>query len=89
MRRSPSGSGPLSRTSPATPSALPAPVGVDEEDGLSLHLVGLTLSRAWCLAGLAETMDDQPAASALFESAARHAGTGVRRAFTDDYAGEH
>ncbi|MBX0323558.1 DUF2891 domain-containing protein [Halomicroarcula sp. F13] len=68
---------------------LPDPVGIEEEDGLSLHLVGLNLSRAWCLAGVAETLEDHPAADTLSQRAARHAESGIGRAFTDDYAGAH
>jgi hypothetical protein len=64
------------------------PVAVDGEDGMSLHLVGLNLSRAWCLAGVAEHVADDLAGT-LWESARRHADAGVDRAFTDDYAGAH
>ena len=66
------------------------PVDVsDGEDGVALHLVGLNLSRAWCLAGLADALGDHPDASTLRASAHRHAESGVGNAFTDDYAGAH
>jgi len=64
------------------------PVTVDGEDGISLHLVGLNCSRAWCLAGIAPHADDA-LAGALREAARDHAAAAVDRAFTDDYAGAH
>jgi hypothetical protein len=66
------------------------PVDVsDDEDGVALHLVGLNLSRAWCLAALADALDDHPDAPTLARSAERHAQRGVADAFTEDYAGAH
>jgi hypothetical protein len=64
------------------------PITVDGDDGVSLHLVGLNLSRAWCLAALAERVDGDRGAT-LRAAAADHAAAGVDRAFTDDYAGAH
>ena len=69
---------------------LPDPVEVPEEgSGLELHFVGLNLSRAWCLATLADALADRPYAPALRESAWHHARRGLDRAFTGDYAGAH
>ena len=82
----------------ATPhDALMDPVGVtpDDGDGMAMHLVGLDLSRAWCLAGIGDTLaaTDDPAAARLHEplsTAARaHAAAAADHAFTDDYAGSH
>ncbi|PSQ52310.1 DUF2891 domain-containing protein [Halobacteriales archaeon SW_8_65_20] len=69
--------------------ALPEPVAVapDESDGHALHLVGLNLSRAWCLAGVADTLDRDT--EPLNASAARHLDAGLSRAFTDAYGGAH
>jgi hypothetical protein len=71
--------------------AILEPVGVEpgSDGGVELHLVGLNLSRAWCLAGTADALGDHPYADALEESAERHAERGLSRAFTDDYAGAH
>jgi hypothetical protein len=66
----------------------PFEVDPDPED-LALHLVGMNLSKAWCLAGLAETLDDHRYADRFAESAVRHANEGLELAFTDDYAGSH
>jgi hypothetical protein len=69
---------------------LPDPVAVaDDEGGVALHLVGLNLARAWCLAGVADAVPDHPAADALSASARDHAERGIESAFTDDYAGAH
>lgn len=66
----------------------PAAVDPDSGDGMELHLAGLDLSRAWCLAGLAEATDD-PLAAALEDAAGDHARAGLAVAFTDEYAGSH
>ena len=64
------------------------PVDAGADGGVALHLVGLNLSRAWCLAGLADALDGRRAAT-LSRCAERHAERGLARAFTDDYAGAH
>lgn len=77
---------------------LPTPVGSDttetDDDGLATHFVGLNLTRAWCLAGVADTLTglDTPTAwpvERIRRVAREHAVAGVREAFTDDYAGAH
>lgn len=65
------------------------PVTVDADDGVALHLVGLNLSRAWCLAGVASALDDHRYVDAFESSAVRHAEQGLADAFTGDYAGAH
>ncbi|WP_435065017.1 DUF2891 domain-containing protein [Halobaculum sp. EA56] len=70
--------------------AVPEPVSVaDGEGGVALHLVGLNVSRAWCLAGVADALPAGPRADALRERAIAHARRGVAEAFTDDYDGSH
>jgi hypothetical protein len=70
--------------------ALLEPVGLDDaEEGVALHLVGLNLSRAWCLADLAAALPAHPYADAFRLSAERHARAGLAEAFRDDYAGAH
>jgi len=56
--------------------AILEPVAVRSDDGVALHLVGLNLSRAWCMAGVAEHVDDSLAGT-LREAAGRHARAGI------------
>jgi hypothetical protein len=63
--------------------------GSEPVGGITLHLVGLNLSKAWCLAGIAATLDDHRHVDAFEESAGRYAERGLERAFTDEYAGAH
>ena len=65
------------------------PVDATGEEGVGLHLVGLNLSKAWCLAGIASTLEGHRLVDALERSAARHAEAGLAAAFTEDYAGAH
>lgn len=71
--------------------ALPEPAAVDpdSDDGMELHLAGLDLSRAWCLAGIAEATDDRALGDTLADAAGNHAEAGLAVAFTDEYAGSH
>jgi len=78
----------------AGPPLDPIGVDADTEDGMELHLVGLNLSRAWSLAGVADALEGQEmvadaAPDRLAESALGHARAGLDRAFTDEYAGAH
>ena len=76
------------------------PIDVDAigSDGIHLHFVGLHLSNAWCLAGIADAVADADIADAVTNDetvetyragALRHARAGLDRAFSDDYAGSH
>lgn len=67
----------------------PARVSSNPDEGVALHLVGLNLSKAWALAGVAERLDGHPYEEALERSARRHAERGLEEAFTEDYAGAH
>ena len=67
----------------------PVEAGADAEGGVELHLVGLNLSKAWCMAGVADALGDHRHAEPLERSAQRHAERGLERAFTGDYAGSH
>ena len=77
--------------------ALLAPVDVepDEGDGAAIHLIGLNVSRAWCLAGLADALDGRDGSTTtrlrdpLDAAARRHAEAGAADVLTDDYAGSH
>lgn len=67
-----------------------SPVGLDDDSsGVALHLVGLSLSKTWAMAGLADTLDGHRYGDLFAEGARDHAEYGIERAFTDDYAGSH
>jgi len=71
-----------------------SPVELGEDPGGGeLHFAGLNLSRAWCLAGLADVLADHPVdhryADPFERGARRHAEAGLSQAFPDDYAGSH
>ena len=69
--------------------ALLEPTTVDADEDVALHYVGLNVSKAWCLAGIAAALDDHPYTEAFERSAACHAERGIERAFEEDYAGTH
>lgn len=76
-------------TAPYDSLLRPAHIDTDSEGGVALHLVGLNLSKAWSLAGVAAALEDHPLANIFENSAGEHAERGVAQAFTDDYAGTH
>jgi hypothetical protein len=61
----------------------------DPDDGIALHLVGLNLSKAWCLAGVASSLSDHPYADRFERAARRHVESSLELAFTEAYAGSH
>ncbi len=65
------------------------PVEVESTEGIELHLVGLKVSKAWCLMGLASALNDHRYAEAFEQSAKIHTEHGLELAFTEDYAGAH
>ncbi|WP_248905849.1 DUF2891 domain-containing protein [Halocatena marina] len=67
----------------------PVHTNPNRDEGVALHLVGLNLSKAWCLAGLASTLKDHQYVEAFERSAKQHTERGLDRAFTDEYAGSH
>ncbi|SFH06116.1 Protein of unknown function [Halopelagius inordinatus] len=67
----------------------PVEVETDGDEGLELHLVGLNLSKAWSMAGIAGALDERTFAEPLRQSAQRHVDHSIELAFTDDYAGAH
>jgi hypothetical protein len=71
------------------PMRQPAEV-LDLTDPYLVHLVGLNLSRSYCLQGIAAGLpDDHPWRPALADAAALHAEAGLAETFTEDYGGEH
>lgn len=67
----------------------PAEVSSDPDEGVALHLVGLNVSKAWCLAELADSLEGHRYGPILQQSARDHAERGLEQAFTDSYAGSH
>ena len=76
-------------TSPYDSLLTPAQVDTSSEKGVALHLVGLNLSKAWSLAGIASALEDHPIVEPFEKSAKAHAERGIAQAFTDAYAGSH
>jgi len=63
---------------------------LDLSDPYLIHLVGLNLSRAWCLAGVASQLPpDHPSRDLYDRASADHAQAGMAKVFTDEYGGEH
>lgn len=68
---------------------LATPVVVsDFSDGHLVHLVGLNLSRAWTLRGIAGALDEETKAN-LLAIAAAHEKAGLRDAISGHYEGDH
>jgi len=76
---------------PTIPDALSAPLpitpGADAD--IALHYVGLNLSRAWTMAGIAEALPDTDRAATLETAAIDHLEASLVDALTDEYAGSH
>lgn len=71
------------------PMGEPAVVS-DLTDGRIVHLVGLNLSRAWTMEGIASALPERdPRRARLLRSAAVHAEAGLAYAFSGHYGGEH
>ena len=62
----------------------------DRTDGYIVHLDGLNLSRAWCMAGIAKALDpNDPRRIVMKESAMIHATTALPELSSGHYEGEH
>jgi hypothetical protein len=72
-------------------SKLLKPVEVsDVTDGKLVHLAGLDFSRAWCMVGIANALQDSdPWRARLLQSAKQHARVGFQYVFSGHYEGEH
>ena len=57
----------------------------DRTDGKLVHLDGLNLSRAWCLKGIAATINNKH----LFELANEHLEAALPQVASGNYEGEH
>lgn len=68
---------------------LVTPVEVtDFEDGHLVHLVGLNLSRAWTMRGIASALDGR-VREVLMKASADHEKAGLRDTFSGHYEGDH
>lgn len=67
-------------------SLMSPPRVLDRRDPKQVHLDGLSLSRAWALQRIAAIVPDN---ARLLAAAERHAGAGLIRVASGDYAGEH
>ncbi len=76
---------------PALPAAWTTPAEVsDLSDPRIVHLVGLNLSRAWTLQGIAAALPADDARRAAIDAAMKaHAEAGLRYVFSGHYEGEH
>jgi hypothetical protein len=62
----------------------------DRTDPKIVHLDGLNLSRAWCIAGIASALaEDDPARDRLVEAAVMHAEDALAHVASGHYEGEH
>lgn len=65
-------------------------VVADRTDPKIVHLDGLNLSRAWCMAGIASELDiDNPAKEILLKAAYKHAKDALAHVASGNYEGEH
>lgn len=67
----------------------PTVIDLEGAGGLELHFVGLNLSRAWCLATLADMLTGHRYESVFLDAALSHASVGLEQAFVEGYAGSH
>ncbi len=62
----------------------------DPSDGHLVHVVGLNLTRAWTMRGIASALPEgDPRATRLLGAAERHAALGLKGVSSGHYAGEH
>lgn len=76
-------------TAPYNSILHPVETESDPAEEVALHFVGLNLSKAWCLAGIASSLTDHPYVDVFNEGALRHIEASLQQAFTKKYAGSH
>ena len=81
----------LPRLAERLPASLfEAAIPTDRSDGQIVHLDGLNLSRAWCLAGIAATLPNaDPRAQVARAAAEAHLAAGLQGVQSGDYMGAH
>ncbi len=71
-------------------SSIMNPIKIQLDELMKFHLVGLNISRSWCLSGIGRYLPENHDYKQLFmESAKDHAKAGVKQAFVKDYGGSH
>ncbi|MFW6083428.1 MAG: DUF2891 domain-containing protein [Thermoplasmatota archaeon] len=66
------------------------PIKVELDELMKYHLIGLNLSKAWCMNGIAAIIPvDHQYKNILKDSAEKHAKEGLKQAFSEDYGGSH
>ena len=66
------------------------PLEVELDELMKFHLVGLNLSKAWCLSSIGRTLPDEHRYKEIFLSSAEdHAVQGLEQTFSRDYRGSH
>ncbi len=66
------------------------PIEVQLDELMKFHLVGLNISRSWCLSDIGRALPEDVDHRSLFiESAKKHAEEGLKNAFVKDYGGSH
>ena len=66
------------------------PVKVELDELMKFHLVGLNLSKAWCMKGISSSLpEDHRYRDLMIESSKKHAEEGLKQAFSEDYGGSH
>lgn len=80
---------PALRGNDSSPLLQPATVA-DRTDPKIVHLDGLNLSRAWCMAGVASALaPDDPVRTRLLDAAVTHAKDALAHLASGNYEGEH
>jgi hypothetical protein len=75
---------------PEIPYSLTDPVGSDRNGHIEAHLVGLNLSRAWCMFELAKALpDDSQYHRDLWQAGYRHAAESLPYVISNNYLGTH
>ncbi len=71
-------------------SSIMKPIKVQLDELMKFHLVGLNISRSWCLSGIGNYLPKDHDYKQLFlKSAEDHAREGINQAFVKDYGGSH
>jgi len=71
-------------------SSILKPIKVQLDELMKFHLVGLNISRTWCLSGIGRYLPEDHNHKQLFiESAEDHAREWIKQAFVKDYGGSH
>ncbi|MFW6040563.1 MAG: DUF2891 domain-containing protein [Thermoplasmatota archaeon] len=65
------------------------PIEVELDEMMKFHLVGLNLSRSWCLFSISSKIDDNEISRELKNCAEKHAKEGLNQAFSEEYHGSH